>query len=127
MDIYSSVRMVHVTCAVLTFSGFVLRGFWVLRGSRAAEHWLRGSLPHINDTLLLASAIGLIWMAGLNPLQHGWLRAKLLALVTYILLGSVALRWGPTRGVRTAAFAGALVTFLYLISVAMTRRVWPPS
>lgn len=125
IHIYSALRLVHLTSVAITFAAFVVRGFWMLRESPALGHRLTRTLPHINDTLLLASAVGMLWLAGIDPLQHGWLRAKLTALLVYILLGSIALRWGPTRGVRTAAFIGALLTFGYLIRVALTRNPWP--
>jgi len=127
MDIlfYHALRLVHLTCVAVTFSAFVLRGFWMLRESPALRHPLTRTLPHINDTLLLASAVGMLWLSGIDPLQHAWLRAKLAALLVYILLGSIALRWGPTRGVRALAFIGALLTFGYLIGVALTRNPWP--
>jgi uncharacterized membrane protein SirB2 len=60
-------------------------------------------------------------LARLSPLAHPWLLAKIVALLAYIVLGSLALRRGRTRGLRSAAFAGAVLTFVYIVGVALTR------
>jgi uncharacterized membrane protein SirB2 len=52
---------------------------------------------------------------------HDWLTAKFFALVAYIVLGVFALRQGSTKQVRTTCFVLALVTFGYMVSVALTR------
>jgi len=44
-----------------------------------------------------------------------------LLLILYILLGMVALRWGKTRNIRIAAWLLAVMVFLYIIVVAMTK------
>jgi uncharacterized membrane protein SirB2 len=36
-------------------------------------------------------------------------------------VGSVGRKYGRTRGVRSAAFGGALATFAYIVSVAVTK------
>lgn len=125
MEDYLLLRQVHIACVILSLTGFALRGVWMLRGSPLLSYRLTGILPHIIDTLLLGSAIGLVWTAHLNPLSHAWLTAKLTALLVYIVLGSIALRRGRTRMIRSAAFAGALLTAAYLVGVAVTRNPWP--
>lgn len=77
--------------------------------------------PHVNDTLLLAAGIALALRIQQYPLVHGWLTAKLVGLIVYIGLGLVALRFGRTRRVRLIAWAAALVVYLYIVGVAMTR------
>src|SRR5262245_36776745 len=76
--------------------------------------------PHVVDTVLLLSAIWLAWMLGQVPFVHGWITAKVIALIAYILLGVVALR-GRTKVVRATAFVAALLTAAYIVSVALTR------
>ena len=85
-----------------------------------ARRWVR-IVPHVVDTVLLVSAIALAAMIGDDPGTRGWLSAKVIGLLVYIALGSVALKYGPTRGVRSAAFVGALATFAYIVSVAVTK------
>jgi len=85
--------------------------------------WVR-TVPHIVDTLLLASALTMAVWIGQYPFVQGWLTAKFVALVLYVGLGTVALRMGKTKAVR-AAFFGALAVFAYIVSVAVTKQVVP--
>jgi uncharacterized membrane protein SirB2 len=119
--VYLFVKSLHVGSAALSICGFAIRGVLMLRGSRLLQNRLVRVAPHVVDTVLLASAIWLAWAIGQAPFVHGWLTAKLLALVAYIALGSLALRPGRPPAVRAAAFAGALATAAYIVVVALTR------
>ncbi len=122
---YALLKSLHLACVALSGTGFVLRGTWMLRGSpMLVRRWVR-VLPHAVDTALLASAIALAVATGQYPLTQGWLTAKLLGLVAYIVLGSIALRRGRTPGIRITAFRGALAAFAYIVAVAMTKQVVP--
>ena len=125
MEIYPALKLLHVACVVATASGFVLRGIWMLGESPLLRHPLTRVLPHLNDTLLLAAGIGMAMMLHQYPLVDGWLTAKLLALLLYIVLGTVALKRGRTKRIRILAFGGALLTLSYLVAVALTRSAWP--
>ena len=117
---YAAIKLVHVGAAALSIAGFALRGAWMLRSpQRLRQRWVR-IVPHVIDTVLLASALWLAWQLGAEG-TRGWLWAKLIALLVYIGLGTIALKRGRTRGVRVAAFAGALATFAYIVTVAITK------
>ncbi len=60
--------------------------------------------------------------ARVNPLATSWLLAKIIALVAYIGLGMVALRPGRPAAVRAAAWLAALLTFGYIVSVAIRKN-----
>ena len=83
--------------------------------------WVRVS-PHIIDTLLLLSAIGLAVLSQQYPVTHDWLTVKLIALILYIGFGMFALRRGRTRAIRTGFFGAAVLTFAFMVSVALTRE-----
>lgn len=119
---YQLAKLVHVTCALLSIAGFTLRGALMLRDSALLQARFARVAPHVVDTLLLASAVVLAWQSHQYPFAQSWLTAKLLALVAYIVLGTVALKRGRTRAIRVGAFALALATVLYLLSVALTRH-----
>lgn len=112
---YGTIKLVHVVAVALSFAGFFARGL----GMMADSAWLRTraarTLPHVVDTVLLA------WQLRLSPLGAPWLAAKLIALVVYVVLGTVALKRGRTRGVRIAAWLAGLATFAYIASVALTK------
>jgi len=118
---YASIKLLHMCCAALSISGFVLRGWWRWRESPlAVNRWTR-ILPHCVDTLLLGSALTLASLSGQWPLQQPWLTAKLLALLIYIGLGMVAFRFGKTSRQKAAAFFSAVLVFAYMVCVATWR------
>jgi uncharacterized membrane protein SirB2 len=95
---------------------------WMIRDSAMLQRrWVKW-VPHVNDTLLLATALVLAWMLGQYPFVHGWLTAKVVALAGYILLGTVALKPGRPKDARIAAWVAAQIVFLYIVGVAYTRN-----
>lgn len=120
---YLAIKHLHMTCAALSGSFFLVRGVWMLRDSAMLkQRWVRIA-PHVIDTVLLASALVMVVWSGQYPFVQGWLTAKVLALIAYILLGTVALKRGRTKGTRTVAFVAALLVFAYIVKVALTRQV----
>ena len=121
----SLIKSIHVACAALSYSLFFLRGVWMLRDSPLLrQRWVRYA-PHTVDTVLLASAITLAWQLGISPLSTPWLAAKIIALLLYIGIGSVALKRGRTKRIRLMAWLLAQGVFLYIVSVAMTHDPMP--
>ena len=118
---YVAIKAVHQTAVALSFAGFFGRGLGALQGAAWVRSRTAKTLPHLVDTVLLASAITLAWTLHLNPLATPWLLAKIVGLLVYIGLGTVALRPGRSRQTRAAAWAGALATFGYIASVALTK------
>jgi uncharacterized membrane protein SirB2 len=122
---YSLLRTLHIATVYLTLILFLLRGFWMLTDSGMLNaRWTRIA-PHINDTLLLFAAIAMLVVGGLNPLEQPWLLAKILGLLAYIGLGTLALKRGKTKSARVKALVAALATFAYIMAVAITKQVIP--
>lgn len=120
---YTAIKHLHIACAALSGSLFLLRGLWMLRESPMLHRrWVRVA-PHIVDTLLLTSALVMVALSGQYPFVQDWLTAKVLALIAYIVLGTVALKRGRNKTVRVWAFIAALTVFAYIGSVAMTKHV----
>ena len=116
-----AVKLVHMTCAALSFSGFFVRGWWMLQQSpRLQQRWVK-ILPHTVDSALLISAIVLAAGYHLSPLQHPWLATKILALLLYIGLGMIALRFGRSLRSRALAWVLALLTFTHIVGAAITK------
>ena len=122
---YLAIKYLHVTSVVLSGSFFLLRGVWMLRESDLLQRRWVMVVPHIIDTLLLGSALVMVFWSRQYPFVQPWLTAKVLALLVYIGLGSVALKRGKTRTVRRWAFAAALAAFAYIVAVALTRHAIP--
>ncbi|HEX7054484.1 MAG TPA: SirB2 family protein [Burkholderiales bacterium] len=121
MNAYLLAKSLHVGCVILSLGGFLARGLLMIAGSPLLGSRVVRVAPHVVDTVLLASALWLAWMLRQYPFVHGWLTAKVLGLVAYIVLGSIALRRGRTKRIRIAAFAAASATAFYIVSVALTH------
>lgn len=122
---YATLKMLHVGSVALSGLFFVVRGVWMLRAPQRLTHAAVRILPHVIDTVLLASAVSLALLLRVNPLAVPWLAAKIGALLLYIVLGTVALRRGRTRTVRITAFVAALGVYAYIVAVALTRTPLP--
>jgi len=109
---YLAVKWLHVGSVALSVVGFIARGVLMLRGSPLLEARFVRVAPHVVDTVLLASAVWLAWALRVYPFVDGWITAKVLGLLAYIALGTIALKRGRTPRVRVAAFAAALVFLL---------------
>ena len=118
---YLAVKYVHTIAAIVTISGFLLRGYWMLVESELLRHRVTRVVPHVVDAVLLVAGIAMLWMLHLNPLGQAWLLAKFAGLLAYILLGMVALKRGPTKQIRMVAFVAAIASFAYLFGVALSK------
>jgi uncharacterized membrane protein SirB2 len=122
---YHEIRTLHVAAVAASIALFAVRGGLTLARSRWLESRVLRVAPHLIDTVLLASAVMLTLIIQQYPFVNGWLTAKLLALCIYIVLGSIAIRRGRTRGVRIAALAAALVTVSYIVGTALRHDPAP--
>jgi uncharacterized membrane protein SirB2 len=122
---YDIVKTIHVGCAALTLVSFSLRGVWMLYWPTMLKRAAVRIVPHVIDAVLLASAIVLMLQTRQYPGTHAWLTVKIVAVVIYIVLGSVALKRGPTRAIRLSAWLGALATYGYIVAVALTHDAFP--
>ena len=120
---YFAIKYLHIVCAALSGSLFLVRGVWMLRDSTMLNRrWVRIA-PHIVDSVLLGSALVMVFLSGQYPFVQGWLTAKVLALLAYIVLGTIALKRGKNKTVRVCTFIAALAVFAYIVSVALSKRV----
>ena len=118
---YLILKSTHTLLAIVTISGFLLRGYWMTTGSALLSSKTTRIAPHVIDTLFLLSGIALVYMLSLPIMQSTWLLAKFAGLIVYIVLGAIALRRGPTLQVRLVAFVGALSAFAYVVGAAIAK------
>lgn len=121
MSLFLLLKTIHLTCAILSISGFLVRGYWMLTGSPLLQARVTKILPHLVDTILLVSAVWMTIIIQQFPFVNAWLTAKLMALVVYIVFGTVALKRGKTKGIRTLSLFGAVSVFFYIVAVALAH------
>lgn len=117
---FTALQHLHVTAAALSLLLFVVRAPRGLRDPADRGGAVLRITPHIVDTLLLVSALALLWQLG-KAAFAGWIAAKIAGLIAYVVLGTIALHRGRTLQIRVIAFIAALVVFGYIVSVAITK------
>jgi len=113
---------IHVSCVILTFIFFFIRGLWMIVDSDLLQRKWAKWVPPVIDTTLLASAIVLSATIHQYPLVHAWLTAKVVALFFYIGLGMLALTYGKTKKIRISSWLAAQLCFIYIVAVAITKN-----
>jgi len=117
-------KLVHLSCVVLSITGFTIRAALMLvRSPLLRRRWVR-TVPHLVDSLLFFSGLGLAYNLHQYPGTTPWLTAKLVALVLYVIFGAIALR-GRRLPQRLTALVLAYATFAYMVSVALSKSPLP--
>ena len=117
------IKLLHMSTAFISISLFLLRGFWVFQESpMMTKKWVK-ILPHVNDTILLITAILLAIGIQQYPFVDAWLTVKFVALLVYIVLGMFALKRAKEMKNKLIFFILALMTFSYIVGVALNRTV----
>ena len=118
---YFLIKYLHTTTAVLSIAFFTLRAWWSVREAPILQRrWVKIA-PHVNDTLLLMLGILLMVMLSMWPQHHPWLAAKILALLGYIVLGTVAIKRGRTPLARGVAALASVMIFVYMLGTAVFK------
>lgn len=121
-EFYSEIRLAHILAVIVSGSLFLMRGLAVRAGR--ADWALSPPLRHLSyliDTTLLAAALMLFAILPWAMFANGWLAAKLVLLPVYVVLGWLALRRTADRGRQLAYFAGALLVYGLMITIARTH------
>lgn len=121
---YPLIKHLHLLTVAITITLFLLRFYWQRSSSAMLmRRWVR-ILPHVNDTLLLITGVMLVMITHFYPFspQGSWLTEKLLGVIIYIALASVALSRRPrTDRTRWIAFIVALIALVIVIKLAVTK------
>ena len=117
---YVALLIVHRLFAIASPLLFSARAWRSFKGVEPARGWLR-VVPHVNDTLLLASGATLAALIHEYPFTDAWLTAKLLALIAYVVVGHIAVRRARSARGKLAAWLVALALVLYIFAVAVTH------
>ena len=121
---YFLVKHLHVIAALLSITFFTVRAWWSVRESPWLQRpWVRVA-PHVIDTALLGLGVWLMVLLQAWPWRAPWLAAKLLGLLLYILVGTIAIKRGKTPRTRGLAAIVAIVIFVYIIGAAVRHAPW---
>ncbi len=119
---YAALKIIHVISVIFSYLLFILRGIWMMQNSSILQRrWVK-ILPHVIDTVLLASAVTLVTMIQQYPGMSTWLSTKIGGLLLYIILGMMALRFGKSRKIKIISWITAQIVFFYIVLVALTKN-----
>lgn len=115
---YVLLKQVHVSFALASIIGFVLRWNWRMSGSHLSQMMLTKTVPHVIDTLFLTTGVALAFSIHQYPLVNPWLTAKITGLLVYIVLGMLAMSGKLSKPWRVTAFLTAVTTYAWILTVA---------
>ena len=92
IELYPQIKSTHVISAILSGGLFAPRGAARIAGAGWVMAPPLRHLSYAIDTVLLAAAVTLTILLHQYPFVQTWLTAKVLPLVVYIVLGSLALK-----------------------------------
>jgi uncharacterized membrane protein SirB2 len=121
IEFFPQIKAVHVAAVIASGMLFLLRGFAVQLGAKWAMAAPLRYLSYSIDTALLTAALMLVTILHHYPFEQGWLTAKVVLLIVYVVLGSFALKRGRTRAVRISCGIAALLVYLFIVSIARTH------
>ena len=125
MSAFKFLITLHLVCVVSTISLFVVRYWWQYTNNpKLSKRWVK-VVPHVVDTLLLLSGVGLVWITHYLPftVRGAWLTEKLFGVIIYIVLGFIALGRRRPRSQQAGfiAFLLGLVVLYIIIKLATTK------
>jgi uncharacterized membrane protein SirB2 len=119
LEFYPQIKAVHILCVLISGALFALRGTLVLAGRNRIAQWAPVRfLSYSIDTTLLTAALMLLTILPDAMFANGWLTTKLVLLVVYVVLGTLALKRAKSRRARAVCFALALGTYIFMLGVA---------
>jgi uncharacterized membrane protein SirB2 len=126
IEYYLEIKLVHVAAVLASGSLFFVRGLARQLGAVWAMAAPLRYVSYAIDTVLLTAALMLSTILQQYPFVQSWLTAKVVLLVIYIVLGSVALKRGRSTTVRTACFVAAVVVFAAILAIARAHDPFGP-
>ncbi len=116
---YLALKHLHTTAAVISIVFFVIRAWWSVNESPRLQARFVRIAPHVVDTVLLVCGL---WMAATIGFHQPWIAAKIVGLVLYIIVGTIAIKRGRTPASRGIAAIVAVIIFMYIVGVAITKQ-----
>lgn len=119
IEFYPQIKWVHIAAVLASGSLFLLRGLLLQAGQpRIAMAVPVRYLSYSIDTVLLTAALMLLTVLPHAMYANGWLTAKLVLLVVYVVLGTFALKRARTPRVRLTCYLLALSVFAFMLTIA---------
>lgn len=121
VELYPEMKFIHVAAALASGALFLLRGTAVNWGGSWGMIAPIRYLSYAIDIVLLTAALLLLAILPSAVYSNGWLWLKLMLLLAYIGLGTLALKRGRTVGIRRGCFVAAIAIYTCMYFIARTH------
>lgn len=118
---FLTLKTLHIIFALISLTGFLLRALLMYTGSPLLRHRAVQIIPHIVDTVFLGSGFWLAFVVNFGLFSNPWLTMKVLLLMLYLLFVGITLSRGSTMITRTVSFFLAILTYVYIVGVAINK------
>ncbi|MFC1237754.1 SirB2 family protein [Vibrio sp. F74] len=120
---YFALKNIHMLSIVLSAILLSIRYALMMANSPMIEKKFLKISPHVIDTILILSGIGLIFSLGFIPFTPGneWFTEKVTCILAYFALGFFTLKVAKNRLLRTFALFGALGWLVMAGKIAITK------
>lgn len=115
---YLQIKGVHIAAVVVSGLLFALRGGFVLAGARWPMALPLRWLSYTIDTVLLTAALMLFTLLPGAMFANGWLATKIVLLVGYIVLGTLALKRAASFRAQWIAYVAAVIVYAAMLGIA---------
>jgi len=113
---------IHISTVVISLVLFNVRAYGLVKNAGWNKKRFLLVLPHINDSLLLFSAIGMCLQIDQYPFVNHWLSVKVIFLLVYIALGLKFMRKSEGVKQRWTLYVLAMCCYIFIVSVAITHH-----
>lgn len=120
---YFALKNIHMLAIALSAILLSIRYALLMANSSLLEKKVLKITPHVVDTVLLLTGVGLIISLGFIPFTPGneWFTEKVTCILAYFALGFFTLKVAKHKLLRTFAFFGALGWLVMAGKIAMTK------
>ncbi|MBR9729470.1 SirB2 family protein [Shewanella intestini] len=122
-SLYPTIKQSHLLFIGLSVLLFMVRFALHLKQSPLLDKKLMKIAPHVIDTFLLLSGVTLCFMIKQYPGVDPWMTEKIICVISYILLGIMALKSNRNKLFKFFAFIGALGWLVLAAKLAHFKQV----
>lgn len=121
---YASLLLLHKLAVLTSIAVFFVRGLGVIYDREWVKRKPVKVVPHIIDTLLIASAIGIVIVTPF-AFSDPWILVKLIGVFVYVGLSVAVFKIAKSRVQRALFWVLNLAVLFFLVAVAVEKQVWP--
>ncbi|SFR55806.1 SirB2 family protein [Thiomicrospira sp. ALE5] len=121
---YASLLLLHKLAVLTSISVFFIRGLGVIYNREWVTRKPVKIVPHVIDTLLILSAVGIVLMTPF-AFSDPWILIKLVGVLIYVGLSVMVFKVAKSRVQQGMFWIVNLALLFLLVAVAVEKQAWP--